>query len=156
MKKHIAAAVLLCVFSFLLFCPPSASAEKGYENIKAAITQALGEGASFPESFFDAEYPNKETVSILFYTWNSQVALWGENEKGIIEGTIWESDLCVPLFGGYCGSWEQLEASLEDGYSLNIILQVEEDGELLLIDNLEKATIMHQAILGSQSTSKEE
>lgn len=135
---------------YILFIPIAipAMAEKGYESIKSSIVQNLGEGMSVKADLFpEQDVLDAYSVYILFYTWKNEVVLWGENSRGELEGTLWESDLCIPLFGGYCGSWQDLSASLENGYSLKIILQVEDDGELLLIDDAEKANIMYQAIM---------
>ena len=132
----------------ILILLPSAIAEKGYESIKEAVTQVLDDGFTLTADVLTEEdYPDDQVITMLFYPWKNQVILWGKNADNKMEGTLWESELCVLLFGGYCGSWEQLEASLEEEYSLNFILQVEEDGELLLIDDAEKAAIMYQAIL---------
>lgn len=120
-----------------------AFAENGYEQLQQAITESIGLGTV---SEID-ELPDNQTISVLFYSWDNQVELFGLNENNHPEYTQWNTELCAPLFGGYCGSWDTIISSVEPGYKLNFILQTEENGDLLLIDTSEKAKIMYDAIL---------
>ncbi|MBP3657090.1 MAG: hypothetical protein J6K32_10395 [Clostridia bacterium] len=145
MKRIVFFTILLCSV-ILTLC--NASAEKGYITIQNAITQSIGDGQTFEFSEFTTEtLPDEKAVTLLFYPWKNEISLWGKNEDNQGEVTLWNTELCVLVLGGYCGSWDALCDSLEHEYYLNIILQANEGEEFLLIDSAEKAATMHQAIL---------
>lgn len=141
--------MLLIVLS-VFFASTCALSENGYCNIQYAITQSIGEGTILDlRDFTKEELPNEKTVTLLFYPWKNEVTLWGKNAENQSEVTLWNTELCTLLFGGYCGSWNALVDSLDEGYALNMILQAEEEADYLLIDHEEKAEVMHQAILSA-------
>ena len=139
--KKIRFILMLLLISILI--DTEVLAEMGYVNIKNAISQSAGTGFSIEIE----ELPDGQIVTILFYPWKNEIVLCGKNEENLVEGTCWNTELCTQLFGGYCGSWDALVDSLDNDYRLNIILQTAENGELLLIDSAEKASVMYQAIL---------
>ena len=137
--------IALCIMCFFAGC---AYAENGYISIRNAISKSVGKGISLElKEYTSEELPEKFVVTLLFYPWKNEISLWGENDNGQEEVTIWNSEWCVPLFGGYCGSWKMINESIEEGYRFQIILQSNENGELLLIDDADKAEIMHEAMI---------
>lgn len=147
MKKSL--RILAFVLLMLSLCG-GAQAETGYVTIAAAITASASESTSYLLSGFTRdELPDEHDVTLLFYPWKDEVSLWGMNADGQSEVTVWNTPLCTALFGGYCGSWANLEAILEEDYALRFILQTEENGELLVVDCEEKAQIMYEAILSA-------
>ena len=140
----------MIALGLLLVGPALGRAESGYVSVREAITGSVGA----PVAVTSGELPDAHTVTILFYPTEDQVILWGKNEQDEVEGTLWETDQCALLFGGYCGSWSALCDSLDEGYRLNIILQSDDSGDadsLLLIDTAEKAQIMYEAMLDNMN-----
>lgn len=78
-----------------------------------------------------------------------QISLYGFNEKGQPEVTLWEDvSLDKALFGfvGMCGIWDLVEAECDPGYKMVVWFDYE-DNDLITVENSEEAAIVLNAFM---------
>lgn len=144
--KKICALFLALVM--LVTVQTAAMAEKGYELLKELV-ETNGTGISVPveeESY--TTLGNLVVVGFEFYS--NSVLLIGRNSAGTPEGTVWTIESTGTMLGmlaAYCSSWDILSGWLEDGYSLMITVQINEDDDLLRITTAEEAQELHDIIM---------
>lgn len=125
MKKVLS---LLLVVSLLMGVCSSALAEVAYEVIKGALNESLETGVSVPVD----STPDEKAVVLLFSPIDEEVFLWGRNDKGELEATIWEVENslhCIALFAVYCNLYETVAGVTSPGVGYTIILELTEEGD---------------------------
>ncbi len=134
MKKF--TALLLCVA--MLMVGVVAQAENGYVTMKAFFgdKDQLGTGTSRTvDSLSDKK------LVIIFDFRSEQVGLIGYNARGKGEGTAWNTDdfsEFVAYLMTVCEEWETIEEGLDKGYSLWVLVFMDDDNKAL-IDSKEDA-----------------
>ena len=133
-------ALLLCVA--MLMVGVVAQAESGYVFLKNFLSDSeqLGNG-----------YSQTNDSAVGFDTWlvlifdfpDEQIGLMGCNAKGKYEGTVWGTDNMsefITYLKTMCEVWSTIEGTMDEGYSLHIMLILDDDESPLVIDSEEQAT----------------
>lgn len=141
MKKF--TALLLCVV--MLMVGVVAQAENGYVTMKALFgdKDQLGTGTS---KTIDSLSDKK--LVIIFDFRSEQIGLIGYNARGKCEGTVWNTDDfsdVVAYLLAVCEEWETIEEGLDKGYSLWVVVIIDDDNTAL-VDSKEDADKILEAL----------
>ncbi len=133
-------ALLLCAVMLLLGV--TAQAEFGYTITKSYLNDNAGTGFSMETGDGIDNW-----LWINFDFDDSSIYISGTNSAGKQEGTLW-SDLDATTFalalGNILTAWGTLEDTLDSGYSLMVVLTIDEDP--IFVDTEEKAEAILEII----------
>ena len=139
MMKKLTALVMLLVMAL---CCCTAQAEFGYTITKSYLNDNAGTGFSM-ETWDGID----NWLWINFDFDDSSIFMTGTNSAGKQESTFW-SDLDATTFvlalGNILTAWGTLEDTLDSGYSLMVVLTIDEDP--IFVDTEEKAEAILEII----------
>lgn len=138
MKKF--TALLLCAVMLLLGV--TAQAKFGYTITKSYLNDNAGTGFS---EVTGNEVDN--SLWIMFDFDDSSIFIIGTNSAGKQESTLWydlDATTFVLALGNILTAWGTLEDALDSGYSLMVVLTIDEDP--IFVDTEEKAEAILEII----------
>ena len=140
-------ALLLCVA--MLMVGVVAQAESGYEFLKSFFDddiENLGRGTTVNRDSSSTQ------LTLIFDFSNNKIGLLGNNAKNNPVGTIWEAKsdkTFIVYLTTVCEGWGIIEENLDAGYSLCILLFLDDPDNPLIIDSEEDATTILEILQGA-------
>lgn len=141
----------LLLTALLLCAQMTALAEGGYVHVKESIDSVFGKGISVPADEEESgSLTNLVILDIELYSDDVSVLLIGYNERGVYETTYWTTDSIgnnLALAAALCSYWDEMEGSLDEGYTLVYAFRFSEDSDRHFIYNAEEADAFVSVVL---------